>query len=88
MVDLVYYLTNLLFFDIWLLYCYVNLNISTIYCRFLEDLNLSFGAFINFSFVCEKFSELFCSESLVILSSKLLPFKILVGSAVLWIYFF
>ena len=88
MVDLVYYLTNLLFFDIWLLYCYVNLNISTIYCRFLEDLNLSFGAFINFSFVCEKFSELFCSESFVILSSKLLPFKILVGSAVLWIYFF
>ena len=55
----------------------------TVYCRFLEDLNLSFGAFINFSFVCEEFSELFCSESFVILFSKLLPIKILVGSVVL-----
>ena len=83
MVDLVYYLTNFLFFDIRLLYYYVNLNILRIYCRILEDLNLSFGAFINFSFVCEEFSELFCSESFVILFLKLLPIKILVGSVVL-----
>ena len=34
MLDLVYYLTNLLFFDIPLLYCYINLRSSIVFCLF------------------------------------------------------
>ena len=35
-------LTNLLFFDIPLLYCYTNLNSSIIYCLSSGDMNLIF----------------------------------------------
>ena len=43
MVDLVYYLINLLFFDIPLLYYYVNLRTSIIFCLYSGDINLSLG---------------------------------------------
>ena len=47
MVVLVYYLTNLLFFDIPLLnYYYINLSISKMCCTFSRDKYLSFGVFV------------------------------------------
>ena len=36
MVDLIYYLTNLLFFDILLLYYYVNVRVSIVFLLFLR----------------------------------------------------
>ena len=47
MVVLVYYLTNLLFFDIPLLnYYYINLSISKMCCTFSRDRYLFFGIFV------------------------------------------
>ena len=43
MVELVYCLTNLLFLDIPLLYCYINLKSSIIFCVSSGDIYLSLG---------------------------------------------
>ena len=47
MADLMHYLTNLLFFDVPLLYCYTNLNSSIVLCLSSEDMHLFFGASIS-----------------------------------------
>ena len=52
MVDLMYCLTNLLFFDISLLY-YINPNSSIICCLFSGGIYFSFGISISFSSVFE-----------------------------------
>ena len=70
MVDLMYCLTNLLFFDISLLYYYSNHNSSIICCLFSGDIYLSFG-FSNSFLFCEN-----VFDTLVILSAILLPIKI------------
>ena len=81
MVDLMYCLTNSLFFDIPLLHYYASLNSSIICCYFSGDMYLSFivsdsslaslyGGFLDFL------------ETLVILSAILLPIKSPVASAI------
>ena len=76
-----YWPTNLLFFDIPLLYYYTNLNSSIIYCLFSGDIYLSFGISILFSFFnCNSLGDFF--ETLVILSAILLPIKSPFASAV------
>ena len=68
MVDLIHRLTNLLFFDIPLLYCYTNLNSSTI-CLSSGDMCLLFGTSVLL--FCNLFGDFFeCNfvETLVILS--------------------
>ena len=80
--------TNLLFFDIPLLYYYTNLNSSIICFLFSGDIYLSFGFSISL------LALLFCNsleyffETLVILSAVLLPIKSAVASAVFWIALF
>ena len=56
MVDLMHYLTSLLFFDIPLLCYYINLNSSIICCIFSVDIYLSFGISISLLAL----SKLFC----------------------------
>ena len=76
MVDWVRYLINVLFFDITLLYYYINLRSSIIFCLSSGDLYVSLGIYLSCSFVT--LSELFCckgSETFVILSGILLPMK-------------
>ena len=83
MFDLVYFLTSLLFFDIPLLYYYVNLRPSTIFCLSSGDIYLSLSIYGSFTFLTA--SELFCCEVFkifVILLAILLPFKSPVASAV------
>ena len=78
MVDLMYFLTNLLFFDTPLLY-YTNLDSLVICCRFSQDINLSFGISASSKSFCKcYFLEDF--EALVILSIILLPIKLPVTS--------
>ena len=82
MVDLVYCLTNLLFFDVPLLYYYINLRSSIIFCLSSGDIYLSLGISLSCSFVTV--SELFCCkvfEIFVIRSGILLPIKLPVVSA-------
>ena len=57
MVDLVCYLKNLLFFDIPLLYYYINLRSWIIFCLSAGDTYLSLGISLPCSFVTV--SELF-----------------------------
>ena len=83
MVDFVYYLTNLLFSYIPLLYYYINLRSSIIFCLSSGDIYLSFGISLSRSFLI--ISELFCGkllETFVILLAILLPIKSPVASAV------
>ena len=83
MVYLVYFLTNLLFFDILLLCYYINLRSSIIFCLSSGDLYLSLGISLSSPFVIV--SELFCDELLqtsVILLAILLLIKQPVASAV------
>ena len=75
MTDLVYCLTNLLFFDIKLLCCYTNLNSSIICCLFSGDMYHSFGICISSlpSLFCrslEDFLEIFVNLSAVVLPNK------------------
>ena len=49
MIHLMCYLTNLLFFDIPVLYCYTNLNSSIICCLSSRDMYILFGASISLS---------------------------------------
>ena len=80
MVGLMYCLTNLLFFDIPLLF-YVNLNSSIIFCLFSGDIRLSFGISVSSKLFCEcNFFKYF--DALAILSAILLPIKSTVASAV------
>ena len=58
MVDLMRCLTNLLFFDIPLLYCYTDLNSSIICCLCSGEMYLFFGASISSS-ECD-FFRVFC----------------------------
>ena len=72
MVDLVYYLINLLCFVISLLYYYINLRSSIIFCLSSGDIYLSLSISLSCSF--DPVSELFCCEvfeTLVILSAIL-----------------
>ena len=76
MFDLVYYPTNLIFFDIPLLYYCINLRSSIIFCLSPEDIYLSLGISLSRSFL--SVPEFFCREVLetfVILSGILLPIK-------------
>ena len=87
MVNLMHCLTNLLFFNIPLLYHYTSLNSSIICCLFPGDMYLSFGVSDS------SLTSLFCGfldflETLVILSAILLPIKSPVASAVFWIALF
>ena len=87
MVDSMCCLTNLLFFDTPLLYCYNNLNSSIICCLSSGDVYLLFGASISLlasSFLECNFVECFAEdfETLVILSAIVLPIKSPVSSAV------
>ena len=90
MVYLIHCLTNLLFFDILLLYSYTNLNSSIICCLSSGDRFL----FLGVSFSTSTSVLLFCNslvgffETLVILSEILLPIKSPVASAVFWIALF
>ena len=79
-----HHLSNLLFFGIPLLYCYINLNSSIICCLSCGDIYLSFvisllASFDENSFECNSFGDFF--EALVILSAILLPIKSPVASA-------
>ena len=79
MVGLMYCLTNLLLFDIPLLY-YANLNSSMICCLFSEDIYFSFGISNSSSFCeCNYLEDFF--EALVILSIIFLSIKSPVDSA-------
>ena len=81
MVDLIYCLTNLLFFDIPLLCYYTNLNSSIICCFSSEDIDLSFGITVSLFFCeCNFLGDFF--ETLVILSAYLLQIKSPVALAV------
>ena len=88
MVDLVHYLTNLLFFDIPLLCSYINLRSSIIFCIFSGNINLSLSISLSRPIIFSLFvtaSELFCGKvfgAFVILSAILLPVKSPVASAV------
>ena len=57
MIDLMYCLTNLLFFDMPLLYYYSSVNLSIICCLFSGDICLSFGisALLSSIFKCNSF---------------------------------
>ena len=94
MVASMYCLTNLLFFDIALLYYYINLSSSIIHCLSLGyiyiyiSIYLLFGISISF-LICFK---LFCkfysfNDFFVILSAILLTIKSVVGSAVFELLF-
>ena len=84
MVDLVPCPTNLLFFDILLLYYYINLRSTIIFCLSSGDIYLSLGFSLSCSFVND--TKLFCCnffEIFVILSGKS-P----VASAFFWMLLF
>ena len=87
MVDLVYYLTNLLFFGIPLLYYLINFRSSIFFCLSSWDMYLSLGISLSspiFSSLFVTFSKLLCGEvfkTFVILFAILLPIKSPVASA-------
>ena len=75
------HLSNLLFFDIPLLYYYISLNSSISCCLSFGEIYLSFGISLLTSFDCiSSLCDFF--DALVILSAILLPTKSLVASAV------
>ena len=95
MVDLMCCLTNLLFFDTPLFYCYTNLNSSIICCFFFWWFVSFFGASISLlassffkcnSIECNSVGDFF--KTLVILSAILLPIKSPVASTVFRIALF
>ena len=89
MVDLVYFLKNLIFFDIPSLYYYINLRSSIISYLSFRDIYLSLGISLSCSFVTV--SELFCCEffeTLAVLLASLLPVNSPVASAVFLMAFF
>ena len=83
-----YYLIIVLFFDIRLLYYYINLRLLIVLCLSSGDMNLSLGIFYHAHFVTVSKSscgELF--ETFVILSGILLPSKLRVASPVFAFHF-
>ena len=94
---MVYCLTDLLVFDIRLLYYYININ-SSITCRFFFWRYISFFWYFYFIFICFWMQFFECNsfecnsfrdfEILAIWSAILLRIKSPVASAVLWIVFF
>ena len=86
---MVYFLTNLLSFDIPLLYYYINLRPSIIFCPFSGDIYLSLDISLSFLLLANFrlfYGEVF--ETFVVLTAILLPFMSPVVSAVLWITIF
>ena len=87
---MVYWLTNLLFFDIPILYYCIYLSRSSIiFCLSFRDTYFSLGISLSCSFVT--FSELFCCEvfeTLLIPLDFLLPIKSPVSSAIFGIALF
>ena len=76
-----------LFFNIPLLYFYTSLNSAIICCLFSVDMHLSFGTSDS------SLTSSFCGfleflETLVVLSSILLPIKSPVASSAFWITVF
>ena len=59
MINFVYYLTNSLFFDIPLLYYYINLRSSVVFCLSTRDIDLSLDIYLSCPFLIV--SKLFCS---------------------------
>ena len=84
MVDFVYCLTNLLSFDIPLLYYCINLRFSIIFGVSSADIHLSFGISVSISPVTEVFSSN-CFENFVILLAILSSIKSPVVSTVVYI---
>ena len=88
MVHLVYYLTDLLFFYIPLLYYHINLKPSIVFSRFSGDVCLSLGISLSSPIFFSSFvtvSELFFGvviETFVILSIVLVQIKSPVASTV------
>ena len=83
MVDLVYYLTSLLIFDIPLLYYHINLRSSINFCLSFGDIYLSLCISLSCSFVIVSkffFGELL--QTFLILLGILLPIKLPLDSAV------
>ena len=81
MVDLMYCLVHLLLFDILLLYYYINLRSSIIFCLSSGEIYLFSGISLSCSFVTV--FQLFCDkvfETFIILPSILLPIKLPVAS--------
>ena len=82
MADLMRHLSNLLLFDIALLY-YINLNSSIIFCLSFGGIYLSFGISLLTSFDCvSSFCDFFESFA-AILSAIFLPIKSPVASVLL-----
>ena len=90
MVDLMFCLTNLLFFDIQFWQYYTNLNSSIICCLSSGDIYLFLWVVISTSSSVSSFGNFLLDflETLVILSAILLPIKSPVASAVFWIVLF
>ena len=80
MIDVVYCLTNLLFFDIPLLYCYISLKLPKMFPLSSGDLY----HFLSVSLSCSLLavSKLLCVKVLEMLSAILLPNKLPVASSV------
>ena len=83
---LMYYLMNLLFFGIPVLYYCTDLN-SSVICFFSGNICLFFGISVS-SLATSKLLCDDCFETLVILSAILLPIKSPVAPAVFWITLF
>ena len=87
MVELVYILTNLLFYDAPLLHYYVNLRSFILLEFFLEIYIIFFSISLSTSVFSVSFvtvPELFCGkihETFVLFSAMLLPIKSVVASA-------
>ena len=77
---MMHHLTNLLFFGIPLLYYYINLNSSIIFCLFCGDIYLSVGISLLSAFECGSLAGFF--EIFVILSAIELPIRSPLASAV------
>ena len=77
-----HYLTNLLFFDISLVYYLINFNLSITFYICSEHIYLSLGVFLSFSFLTV--SEFF--ETYVILLAHLLPNQITTSFCFLFIF--
>ena len=75
-----HHLTDLLFFRITLLYYYINLNSSIIFCLSCGDIYLSFGISLLTTFGCGSLVGFF--EIFVILFAVVFPTKSPVTSAV------
>ena len=78
-----HHLTNLLFFDIPLLYYYINLNSSIFFCLSCGDIYLSFGISLLSAFECGSLAGFF--KIIVIISAIKLSTRSPRASAVSWI---